>query len=239
MSQSAPVALPHCSSIEHLLERVEPWPPSATAWLIALNPRSSTARLGRREALGREAVVLLALVLERDEHLLARRRAPAPSARGPRGSSWMSMRGSPVDVDTVGSGESLGSAAPAATQTRAATTRGKGADGTDGVHAAEGSSTGRALRSPTADVVIEDGKIVEVGPGLDGDEGVDVLGQGAAAGPVRLPHPPRDALRGLRRDRVDVRAVHLFVLHGSPRTFGGRSRSASRRCATRAAPTPG
>ena len=53
-----------------------------------------------------------------------------------------------------------------------------------------------------ADVVFEDGRIVEVGTGLDGDEAIDVRRQGAAPGSVRLPHPPGDALRGLRRVRA-------------------------------------
>ena len=42
-----------------------------------------------------------------------------------------------------------------------------------------------------ADVVVEDGRIVDVGSGLDGDEAVDARRPDAAARPVRLPRPRR------------------------------------------------
>ena len=40
-----------------------------------------------------------------------------------------------------------------------------------------------------ADVAVEDGRIVDVGTGLDGDDGVDVAGRTLLPGPVRLPRP--------------------------------------------------
>ncbi len=43
MSQSAPVALPHCSSTTICCRTSNPRPPSRSAWLIALKPASSTA----------------------------------------------------------------------------------------------------------------------------------------------------------------------------------------------------
>src|SRR5437773_8238413 len=41
---------------------------------------------------------------------------------------------------------------------------------------------GTAAPLAQADVVIEDGRIVDVGPGLDGDEGVDVTGKALLPG---------------------------------------------------------
>ena len=68
MSHSAPVALPHCSSTTICCRTSNPRPPSRSAWLIALNPASSTACFAIGELSAREPVALLALGLERDQH---------------------------------------------------------------------------------------------------------------------------------------------------------------------------
>ena len=46
-----------------------------------------------------------------------------------------------------------------------------------------------------ADVAVEDGRIVDVGTGLDGDVVVDVAGRTVLPGLLRLPHPRRASRR--------------------------------------------
>ena len=93
--------------------------------------------------------------------------------------------------------------------------------------------TGAAVAE--ADVVVEDGLIVEVGAGLDGDEQVDVAGRDAAARAVRLPRP-RD-VRPRRHLAAPADAVLVPLLRRDQEPRRDAPRRASRRSATRAAPT--
>ena len=103
------------------------------------------------------------------------------------------------------------------------------------------SSTGPARRRPRADVAIEDGRIVDVGPGLDGDERVDVAGKTLLPGLFDC-HVHLAALRGLRRDPRDARAVLAAVLPdgGEPADHAGaRHHDRARRVGRRRRPQDG
>ena len=88
-----------------------------------------------------------------------------------------------------------------------------------------------------ADVVVEDGRIVDVGPGLDGDEVVDCAGATVLPGFDRLPRAPAVQRRAPAEDAAD--AVLVPVLRGGRGTCGPRSTSASPPSATPAGPTSG
>ena len=97
-----------------------------------------------------------------------------------------------------------------------------------------------------ADVAVEDGRIVDVGPGLDGDEAVDLVGPGGPARPVRLPHPRHGHPRPARHQQGAGDALLLLVLcrhrepspdprsrhHHRPRRGRARTSASSRRSPT-------
>ena len=98
---------------------------------------------------------------------------------------------------------------------------------------AVGCSTEPERRISDADVAIEDGRIVEVGPGLDGDEGVDVTGQTLLPGlfdchvHLAFRHEDFDEVRVMNEP------FSATASSGSRRTCGSRSRWGSRPFATR------
>ena len=110
-------------------------------------------------------------------------------------------------------------------------------DDPDRAAGAAGCSTARAPTPRAADVAIEDGRIVGVGTGLDGDEAIDVRGRTILPGlfdcHTHVMHLER---RPVGRGPAAVLAP---VLRGGARTSRRRSRSGSRRSATPAAPTSG
>ena len=89
-----------------------------------------------------------------------------------------------------------------------------------------------------SDVSIEDGRIVDVGSGLDGDESVDVAG--ATLLPGLFDCHVHIAYRYEDHDELGAmyRAVLVPVLPDRRRTCGRRSRSASPRFATPEERTP-
>ena len=97
--------------------------------------------------------------------------------------------------------------------------------------------TGAALAD--ADVVIEDGRIVEVGPGLDGDEGVDCAGKAVLPGlfdcHVHLAMRYEDFDEYARMQ--EPFSLPFFRMHREPPDR--RSRSGSPRFATPREPMPG
>src|SRR6185312_12936071 len=88
-----------------------------------------------------------------------------------------------------------------------------------------------------ADVVIENGRIVDVGPGLDGDEGVDCAGKALLPGlfdaHVHLTGTYED-------DELTIQhRPFSYGFYQTPANLMTTLRSGSPRCATRAVPTPG
>ena len=95
---------------------------------------------------------------------------------------------------------------------------------------------GTGADAADADVVLEDGRIVDVGPGLDGDEGVDVAGRTLLPGLFDC----HVHLAFRYEDFDEVRLAYTpfsYRSSSSPRRCAGTSRWASRPSATPAAPT--
>ena len=165
MSHSAPVARPHCSSISITWNTSYPRPPSSTAWLIALKPRSRTACFA--------APWLSGVSPSCSSHSSSSGTGPRRRTRGPRPRARRPRRSGACPRVTPGrvgcAPESTGEPREDVNRCADGVPRGPGLR-------RDGRGAGRRRRRDRGR------PIVEVGSGLDGDEGVDAPGKALLPG---------------------------------------------------------